>query len=88
MTALSITLPGSLAAESARLAERMGISRTEFIRVAVKHEVARIEKEMILRSMAKSFQAMQKDKRYSAELETLDEGFSDENIEDSDDWWR
>ncbi|MBX9587143.1 MAG: ribbon-helix-helix protein, CopG family [Gammaproteobacteria bacterium] len=88
MTALSITLPGRLAAESARLAERMGISRTEFIRVAVKHEVARIEKEMMLRSMVKSFQAMRKDKHYITESEALDEGFSGEKIEDRDDWWR
>ena len=88
MTALSITLPGQLAAESARLAERMGISRTEFIRVAVKHEVARIEKDMMLKSMAKSLHAMRKDKRYMAESKTLDDGFPDNEIEDSDDWWR
>lgn len=84
MITLSITLPGQLAAESAKLAERMGISRTEFIRVAVKHEVARIEKEMMLRSMAKSFQAMRKDKPHMTESAILDEGFADEK-EDSDD---
>lgn len=87
MFALSITLPNQLAADSARLAMRMGISHTEFIRVAIKHEVARIEKKMILRSMAKSFQAMRKDKRCMTESAALDKGLSDEK-EDSDGWLR
>jgi len=87
MTALSITLPGALALESSKLAERLGISRSEFIRIAVKHEVVRLEKEMKLKSMAKSFAAMRKDKNAMSELEELDQGFSDEIIEDKDDWW-
>lgn len=87
MIALSITLPGSLASESKRLAERLGLSRSEFIRIAVKHEVARMEKELKLKAMAQSFKALRKDKKYLAEINDLDQGFSEDTIEDADDWW-
>lgn len=88
MTALSITLPGQLAAESKRLAERMGISRSEFIRIAVKHEVKRLEKELQLKSMAKSFEVMRSHADYVSESDNLDITLGADLIEDEDDWWR
>lgn len=88
MTSVSITLLGRLVSDSKKFAERLGISRSEFIRIAVKHEVARLEKQLKLQSMAKSFQAMRKNERYLAESKELDLGFSDKIKGDEDDWWR
>jgi len=87
MIALSITLPTPLAAESKKLAEHLGVSRSEFIRIAVKHEVARVEKDLKLKAMAKSFAAMRKNKQYLAETNDLDLRFNDNPEEESDEWW-
>ncbi len=65
----------------------MGVSRSEFIRLAVKHEVARLEKELKLKAMAKSFTAMRKNKHYIVDSNDLDIGLHDNKTEDADDWW-
>lgn len=74
---ISITLPEALALECAMVAKNLGISRSEFIRIAVRHEVVRLEKEIKLKAMAKSFLAMRKDKSAIIQLEDFDHGFGD-----------
>ena len=67
----------------------MSISRSEFIRLAIKHEVDRHEKALKLEAIAKSFKAMSKDQPYLDDSELLDKGFSDGLEEgENDDWWK
>ena len=75
MVALSITLPEQLALKCRGLAERLEISLSEFICIAVKREVARLEKERELKYMAKCFKAMRKNNRYIVDSNELDRGF-------------
>ena len=40
LTVISLKLPDELAQKSTKAAEKMGVSRAEFIRVALEHELA------------------------------------------------
>ena len=44
MMAISLKLPDELVKESTRLADRLGITRAEFIRQAVRHELLRLQR--------------------------------------------
>lgn len=88
MTALSIHLSEKLAKASQEVAEELGLSRTEFIRQAVAHELenfyARRECDMI----AKCFAAMRKNPSYLKETKEL-EGFDSNNLpNDEEEWWK
>ncbi len=72
MTKLSIILPDSLARASRQVSRKLGISRTQFIRQAIAHELAnyqsRLEEEAIVRCVS----AMKKSNAYLKEVEELD----------------
>lgn len=88
MTALSIHLPESLAKASQEIAEQMGISRTQFIRQALAHEIEQYYSEREQNEMVKSFKAMRKRASGHQVIEDFDEGFGDEQLpEDEEDWW-
>jgi len=88
MTAISLRLPDDLARQSKEIAEKIGISRTELIRVALEHELANIRKQMERNDMAKALQAMREDPDYRQEVSDLDEGLDFELPEDLDRWWQ
>jgi metal-responsive CopG/Arc/MetJ family transcriptional regulator len=88
MTAISLRLPDDLARQSKEVAEKIGISRTELIRVALEHELANIRKQMERNDMAKALQAMRDDPDYRREVSDLDEGLDNELPEDMDCWWQ
>ncbi len=46
MTAISLKLPDDLAQESKSIADKIGISRTELIRQALRHELDKIEAQL------------------------------------------
>lgn len=87
MTTLSINLPDTLAKASQEAASKMGISRTEFIRQAVAHELkqfqGRLEEEAIISSML----AMKESKSYRNEANDITERFSMDLPEDKHEWW-
>ncbi|HLD84258.1 MAG TPA: hypothetical protein VI844_00645 [Coxiellaceae bacterium] len=87
MTAISIHLSGRLARASQKLATHLRMSRAQFIRLAIEHEIERWQIEQEQHAMAKSFVAMQKDKRYLDEAREITEGLDDPLMEDKDRWW-
>lgn len=87
MTAISISLPNKLASQSKHIASELGLSRSEFIRMAITHEIERTKKEMQLNSVISAFKRMKKSDEYRREAEQLDTAFDDELGNDIDDWW-
>jgi metal-responsive CopG/Arc/MetJ family transcriptional regulator len=80
-------LPDALAKESQDVAHKLGISRTQFIRQAIAHELenyaARLEQEAILKTIS----AMKKDKKYIEESKKITEEMNSDLPNDGDDWW-
>ena len=87
MTAISLKLPDELARQSTKAAEKMGISRTELIRVALEHELAAIGKRLERADMAKAFEVMRKDSEYERESRILDQGLMETLPNESENWW-
>ena len=87
MTVISLKLPDELARKSIEAAEKMGISRTELIRVALEHELAVISKCPERTDMAKAIEAMRKDPDYEQESAMLDRGSMENFPSEPDDWW-
>ena len=88
MTAISLKLPDELARQSTKAAEKMGISRTELIRVALEHELADISKRLERADMAKAFEAMRKDSEYERESGILEQGLMEQLPNESEYWWQ
>ena len=72
MMAISLKLPDELVKESTRLADRLGITRAEFIRQAVRHEHLRLQCQPEQLAMASSLRSMAQDPAYRKESEALD----------------
>ena len=89
MAAISLHLPDDLALESKRVAEKIGVSRTELIRQALRHELDSIEACFEREEMAAALVGMRADTSYQQISEALDEGFAEKVAEEADDaWWR
>ncbi len=88
MIAISLKLPDALAKESQQLAERIGITRTELIRQALRHELGRIKRQQELEAMAASLRAMRDSAAYLKEAEMLDNGWSERLADEPEHWWR
>ena len=71
MATLSITLPDNVADSSNKVAKRLGISRTEFIRRAIIHELDNYRAQLEQNNIIQSFNAMKKSGRYLKESEEL-----------------
>ena len=87
MTAISLKLPDELARQSTKAAKKMGISRTELIRVALEHELAAIGKRLERADMAKAFEAMREDPAYGRESAILDQGLIEALPNEPENWW-
>jgi predicted transcriptional regulator len=85
MIAISLKLPDDLAEASTKLADQIGITRTELIRRALRHELERIQRQQEQTAMAASFRAMGKSDTYLEETRLLDEGFAERFTEIADD---
>jgi metal-responsive CopG/Arc/MetJ family transcriptional regulator len=88
VTAISLKLPDELAQQSTRVAEKIGISRAELIRIALEHELAVINKCLEREDMAKAFEAMRKDPDYERENAILDQGLMDSLPNEPENWWQ
>lgn len=88
MTTLSINLPDQLAKASQSVAGAMGISRSEFIRLAVAHELKAYQARLEEQAMIDSMLAMKSSKSYQRELDTRMNDFSSDLPEDKDEWWK
>lgn len=87
MTSISLNLPDDLALESARVAERLGLSRTELIRQAIRHELDAIAARLEREAMAAALASMLGDESYRLDSEALDAGMEDRVAEEPDAWW-
>jgi metal-responsive CopG/Arc/MetJ family transcriptional regulator len=87
MMAISLKLPDELVEESTRQADRLGITRAELIRQAVRHELQRIQRQQEQLAMASSLRAMDEDAAYRAESDTLDAGLAEALPEEKEGWW-
>lgn len=87
MTALSIILPDNLAKASQEAAHKLGVSRAYFIRQAITHELQHLQKQLEEEAMVKSIVAMRNHAGYQAEVEALDEFFSDTLPDEPEQWW-
>jgi len=88
MAAISLKLPDDLAEESKALAEQLGITRTEFIRQALRHEVREIKAEIERQAMAEALKAMREDPDYLQESEQLENGLEPPLPNEPDHWWQ
>ncbi len=87
MTILLIRLPDTLAKASQEAASKMGISRTEFIRQAVAHELKNFQETLEEKAMVASMMAMKESKAYRKETDDITERFSTDLPEDKNEWW-
>lgn len=87
MTTLSISLPDTLAKASQEAASKMGISRTEFIRQAVAHELKHFQEALEEKAMVASMMAMKESQIYCKETDDITDGFSTDFPEDKNGWW-
>ncbi len=87
MTSLSIILPEALANASQQVAAELGVSRTQFIRQAIVHELENYRAQREQAAMAKSLLAMKKSKRYLEESEDLLSDAHTTLPKDNSAWW-
>jgi len=89
MKNLSISLSKDLINDSDEVAKELGVTRTEFIRQAVIHELKNFKIMNVENNMIKSFEAMKKSKEYLIESEELNIGFGcDLKNNDIGEWWK
>ncbi len=87
MKTLSINLPDTLAEASQEAARKIGISRIEFIRRAVAHELKHFQAALEEEAMVASMVAMKEFKIYNKQADDITEGFSTDLPEDKNGWW-
>ena len=68
------------------VASKMGISRTEFIRKAVAHELKHFQEQLEEKAMVNSMKAMKESKSYQKEADDIIEGFSNDLPGDKNEW--
>jgi len=88
MTAISLKLPDDLARESKSIAESIGISRTELIRRALRHELDDVKSQLEREAMAHALEVMRDDPAYNRESEELDTGLDELLPGEAEGWWR
>lgn len=88
MAAISLKLPDDLARESKLIADKIGLTRTELIRQALRHELDTIEARLERAAMAEALKSMRDDLDYIQESEALYEGLAEPLPGESDNWWQ
>lgn len=87
MSAVLVNLPDQLKRESTKVAKHLGVSRTEFIKQAIIHELEHFKKRTEEEKIASSFKAMKKSKAYIAESNELIDDLS-ESLPEEGAWWK
>lgn len=89
MKSLLLSFPELLISESDKAAVQLGVSRSEFIRQSVIHELKKLSKRTRENNIISSFDAMKKSDVYLKESTILDDGLVEEiNIGEDDRWWK
>ena len=87
MTSLSITLPDTIAKASNEAAKELGVSRTEFIRRAIIHELDDFKTRSEEIGIIKSFNAMKRSAKYSEESKELMDNLFTDLSQEEEYWW-
>jgi predicted transcriptional regulator len=87
MTTLSIILSDSLAKASLEVAGKLGITRTQFIRQAILHELENFQVKLEQEAIIRSISAMKNSKKYLKEAEKIVEEFNSDLPEEGEGWW-
>jgi predicted transcriptional regulator len=87
MVALSIKLPDTLAEASRVTARKLGITRSEFIRQALAHEIEQVEAGLERRALADSLANMGRNMPASSEAEQLDQAMDEGLPQERENWW-
>jgi len=88
MATISLKLPDELARQSTKVAEKLGISRAELIRISLEHELAVITRRLERADMAKAIEAMREDPDYGRESAILDQGLTGGLPKEPVNWWQ
>ncbi len=87
MGAVLINLPEFITENSTKAAKDLGISRTEFIKQAIIHELDNLKKNTEERKIAKVFQEMKKSEKYLNESNEIIDSLSIILPEEKTRWW-
>ena len=87
MTNLSINFPDNIVKVTSEVAKKLGVSRTEFIRQAVVHELNNFQVQLEQNNIIKSFAAMKKSKKYQEDTKLLMDGLNSALPEEGEEWW-
>lgn len=87
MTTLSIILPDALAQASQEVACKLGVSRTQFIRQAITHELENFQSRHEQNEIIKSIIAMKSDKDYLEEMDEINKGLNSDLPRERKGWW-
>ena len=87
MTTLSITLPDNIAKASNEVAKQLKISRTQFIRQAVVHELHSFQTRLEQGNIIKSLTAMKNSRKYNKDIEELTLDLNSDLPQEREEWW-
>lgn len=87
MTSISLHIPGSLAKDSKKIAYQLGVSRAQFIRLALEEAIATWKKQQEIVGMIKAFEAMKHDKEYMKEANEIMDGLNSDLPDEEEEWW-
>lgn len=87
-TAISIHLPLNLAQMSQKLAQQLHMSRVQFIRMAIEHEINNWQVRQEQMAMAKCFALMNKNEKYLKESDEIMAGLDIPLDGEEDAWWK
>lgn len=85
MAALSIMVPDALAEDSLWIAKKMHISRSQFIRLAIEHEIKAYRLMREQQEMVTGFKALKQHADYLDEINDLEQ--LDVNLKDEGEFW-
>lgn len=87
MDAISLSLSNELVNDSKHFAKQMGVSLTELISQALRHELERLKKHNERELIAASLIAMRNNTAYLNDSHRLDEVLSETLPDDNNNWW-
>lgn len=87
MIALSIKLPDALAEASRVTARKLGMTRSEFIRQALAHEIEQVEAKLERQALAQSLASMGRNWQASLAAEQLDRAMDESLPQEKENWW-
>ena len=86
--AISLHLPLSLVKSSQKLAKHLHMSRAEFMRMAIEHEIKNWHLKQEQTQIAQCFKAMRNNEEYLKESDEISNSFNTPLNDDGAEWWK